>query len=236
MTYNIIHKVGKNRIVSAEVSYNTIGEFGILRTQTKSAFNVIDKNDNLLLNEWFDTCQILDNGTIIIGYTRSKEEQKALRKYTGYTLVNEVLEKYKYRYGAINSEGILIVEPLWDFLEDGKENTLLATYHQKKGFFSSIDGTQITPICFVDAHKYKEGLACVRFTDYYGYIDKRIMRNPSNRSQYQIPADFVKATDFNNGEAEVSTNKETFIIDHEGKRSNIKKLSLRRNWYNDSKQ
>ena len=29
MTYNIIQKVGKNRIVSTEVSYNTIGEFGI---------------------------------------------------------------------------------------------------------------------------------------------------------------------------------------------------------------
>lgn len=235
MTYNTIHKVGKNRVVSSEITYNTIGEFGILMPQTKTAFNVIDKNDNLLLRDWFDTCQILENGTIIIGYIRSKEEQKALRKYTGYTLVNDVLEKYKFRYGAINSAGELIIEPLLDFLEDGKEDTLLATYHQKKGFFSSTDGTQITPICFIDAHKYQEGLACVRFTDYYGYIDKRIMRNPSNRSQYQIPAEFIKATDFHDGQAEVSTSRETFIIDHEGKKSSIKKLSLRRNWYNDPK-
>ena len=231
MEYEIIANVGSNKLVSQLITSYTIGEFGILRPEVKTVYNLLDVNNQPLINNWFDIYHIQEDNSIIIGYLRSREEQEALTKYTSYTLINDILEKYKYRYGAINPEGKLIINPLIDYLEYGNESTLLGTYHEKKGFFSSLDGTQITPMCFIKVHKYQEGLACVMFTEKYGYIDKRTMRNPSNRSQYQIPADFIEATDFKDGEASVSTKTESFKIDKQGNKKDIKKLTLKRNWY-----
>lgn len=235
MEYEITHTIEKNKMVAKNLTYNTIAEFGIVTPQTKKVFNMLNENGEEVSPNWFDTYQINEDGSIIFGITRSKGEQESLKKYVSYRLYTDLIEKYKFIYGAISPEGKLIIEPLLDFLEYSNESTLMGTYKQKKGYFSSLDGTQITPICFVDAYYYHDGLARVRYYEKYGYIDHRLMRNPSNRDQYQIPADFTEATDFKNGKALVSTKTESFTIDQSGHKTEIKKLSLKRNWYYDSK-
>jgi hypothetical protein len=235
MTYETIDIIGENRLVSATITYNTIGDFGMLNPQTKTVYNLVDIHNKILIPNWFDIYQVLPNNALIIGYERAKEEFQGLKKFSSYRIVQHIEKKYQYRYGAINPKGELILEPIVDFLEDGNEDTLIATYQERRGYFSSLDGTQITPIYFHEAYKYHDGLARVKFINKYGYIDKRIMRNPSNRLQYQIPADFVDATDFSNQEATVSNGHDSFLIDPLGNRELIKNLSLRRNEYHGFK-
>lgn len=229
MTYKTIDIIGENRLVAADVTYNTIGDFGMLNPQTKTVYNLVDINNKVLIPNWFDIYKVLPNNAIIIGYERAKEEFQALKKFHSYSIVQNIEKKYQYRYGAINPKGELVVEPIVDYLEDGNEDTLIATYQERRGYFSSLDGTQITPIYFREAYKYFDGLARVKYTDKYGYIDKRIMRNPSNRLQYQIPADFVEATDFKDYEATVSNGHDTYTVDPLGNMVLVQKLALRRN-------
>ena len=95
--------------------------------------------------------------------------------------------KYTYRYGAINSNGVLSVKPVYDRLTFNNENSYTGYHNGNLGYINSISGKHITPIVFSHAQPFFENKAAVKFNGIMGYVDRnKTMRNPNNQTDYAI--------------------------------------------------
>lgn len=122
-------------------------------------------------------------------------------------------QSYKYNYGLINRNGLLVIYPVYDQIVFGAEDTcrlgLLSGTRLKYGYNDLLSGIAITPICFDSALDFSEGRAVVEFNDKYGYIDrKKIMNSPGNANEYakNLAPRFLFASSFDNGSATVYVN------------------------------
>lgn len=104
-----------------------------------------------------------------------------------YCSVKMLCRKYTYRYGAINSNGVLSVKPVYDRLTFNNENSYTGYHNGNLGYINSISGKHITPIVFSHAQPFFENKAAVKFNGIMGYVDRnKTMRNPNNQTDYAI--------------------------------------------------
>ena len=149
--------------------------------------DIVDlKNCNLGLY-FFDEYSVNECGDIIIG----------------------VKSNGNLKYGVINRNGLLVIEPQYDMIKYANEDAFivgLLTFSKKfvYGYKDALTGEKITPICFKSASDFHYHKAVVRYDDKYGYIDRsKILTNPKNKSEYadNLYPRFYSATDLVETEA-----------------------------------
>lgn len=221
--FKIQEQIGTyGNIVSKEQTKEIIDEAGNKDTikMKNIVYNILLKNGSLASEKWFDTYDYDRRGNCIIGFKRSFDESEKLKDIPNYiTSEGELLERYSYIYGAINTEGVLAVSPIYDWLSWGNEDSYTAYHNGNLGYVSSIDGKHITPIIFPHAQPFSEGLAAVEFNGNTGYVDRnRVLENPEYEWEYAIAPQYEWGGDFEDGIAEVGKDSETIKID---KKNNI---------------
>ena len=83
-----------------------------------------------------------------------------------------LLPEYYYKYRVINTLGINTIKPLYDKLDFGEENTVVAYHNGLLGFVDTTTGKHITPIAFSHLSHFFEGLAEVEYNGENRYINK----------------------------------------------------------------
>ncbi len=235
-----VENVGNyGKIICKNVVKSFIDDDGDIQSYSTYVYNVRLKDGSLISDEWFDIYEYDHYGNCIIGFSRSNLECLQLRNIPLYYSGAILHRQYTYRYGAINSNGVLSVKPIYDRLTFNNENSFTGYHNGRLGYIDSIDGHHITPIVFTHAQPFFENKAAVEFNGSMGYVDrKKTMRNPNNEADYAISPKYDTADDFENGYAEVSINEKLYIIDSKGdiclsnnfvedkatKESNLKKL------------
>ena len=217
----IIEHVGNyGDIISRSISKSYIDEDGDIQSYSTQVFNIKLKDGSLAVGDWFDIYECDCYGNCIIGYSRTRLELAqlwdTLPSYrSGYSLALQ----YKYRYGAINSNGVLAVQPIYDRLTFNNEVSYIAYHNGSLGYVDSFDGHHITPILFPHAQPFFEHKAAVEYNGKMGYVSrKKTIKNPNNNEEYAIAPKYDTAGDFENGYAEVSKDGEFFLIDENGNR------------------
>lgn len=206
-------------IVSKIAQKSYLDDDGNVNEYSAKVYNIVLNDGSLVSEDWFDTYDFDCYNNYIIGFRRTTEELMALMQIPNYCSGPFLVKKYEYRYGAINSEGKLIVKPMYDYLTFNNEESFTAYHNGKLGYVSSINGEQITPIIFDHAQPFFEGLAAVEYQGKMGYVSRsKVMHNPKNKEQYAIAPSFDIAGDFENGFATVSMEgQKDFKIDKTGK-------------------
>lgn len=206
-------------IICKPVIKSFVDDYGDIQSNSTYVFNIMLKDGTIISDEWFDTYEDDCYGNCIIGFIRTNLEYSQLMKIPVYCSeeMDMLCEPYTYRYGAINSKGILSVQPIYDRLTFNNEDSFIGYHNGKLGYIDSITGKHITPIVFSHAQPFFENKAAVEFNGQMGYVDRnKIMKNPNNKTEYAIEPKYDIADDFENGYAEVSINGQDYLIDKNG--------------------
>lgn len=214
----VVETIGNyGNIIRKNITKSFIDDDGDILKYSTYVYNVMLKDQSLVSNVWFDIYEYDRYGNCIIGFSRTNHELAELWEIPLYRLGSMVCEQYKYRYGAINSNGFLAVQPIYDRLTFNNENSYTAYFNGNLGYVDSFDGHHITPIIFSHAQPFFENKAAVEFNGQMGYVDRnKIMRNPNNKNEYAIEPKYDIASDFENGYAEVSKDGQLYVIDGNG--------------------
>lgn len=214
----VVEPIGDyGEIVCKNVTKSFLDTDGNIREYSTYVYNIMLKTGLFVSDTWFDTYDYDCHGNCIIGFCRSSLEISQLMKIPSYCSGEMLCKLYTYKYGAINSQGILAVQPMYDRLTFNNENSYIAYYNGNLGYVSNIDGEHITPIIFPHAQPFFEGYAAVEFNGKMGYVARnRKMRNPNNIFEYAIEPKYETADDFDGGYAEVSLDGSSYIIDKNG--------------------
>lgn len=232
-------------IVSYGFDTSYVDENGNVQVKKVTKYNVMKPTGTLVCDPWFDVYRVNDEGEVIFGVEKSVADyERTLSLYNleeigpklvptehghmlieGTSLEDTVKDLYKYSYGFINKEGNKVIEPIHDNLEFASENTCIATRIDNLlsfGYFDTLDGHQITPIRFSQAHDFYDGLARVKYRHKYAFVDRnKIMTDPSVAEQYGIAPMVGAVSNFVDGKAKVVVgNRFTHYIDREGKVTN----------------
>lgn len=218
------------RIISKLQRKNFINKSGQIEFYESKVFNIVI-NNMLVSDNWFDIYTIdNDNGVIncIVGFKNTEREFKFKQNIVNYVDDNgDISLLYQYSYGVINSNGIYIMQPIYDKISRNNEYIYTVYYDGKAGYVSKIDGIHITPIIFDNPGRFYNGLASIEYKGKTGYVSReRILVNPDNNDEYAIFPQYEWGDDFENGYARVETVDETLIIDQNNQvyeREKIKK-------------
>jgi len=182
-------------LVSKNIKKKIIDKNGNINYVTKKVFNIVS-NGSLSSKRWFNGYLLNEDGTCIYEIEINEDKNK---------------------YGAINRFGENTVEPIYDGLAFGTEDTLVAVNGENIGFVDVLTGKQITPIIFKQLSHFKEGLAEVEWNGLKGYVKRdEHMTNPNNPWEYQIAPKFTQAGDFESGVAEVEYEGNMYYINKDG--------------------
>lgn len=203
-------------IICKNIIKTAIDDDGDIQDYSACVYNVMLRNKSLISDEWFDIYECDCHGNCIIGFSRSYIECLQLMNIPLYCSGKMLCREYTYRYGAINSNGVLSVKPVYDRLTFNNENSYTGYHNGNLGYIDSISGKHITPIVFSHAQPFFENKAAVKFNGIMGYVDRnKTMRNPNNQTDYAIALKYDTADDFENGLAEVSINSQSYFIDED---------------------
>ncbi len=114
---------------------------------------------------------------------------------------------YDGKWGAINSNGKLIIPFKYDSHDDFSEGLAAISLNGKWGFVNK-QGTLVVPTKFESAEKFKEGLACVKLNGKYGAINKG--------GVLVVPAKYEYSFSFHEGMAAVQMNGKYGFINKQG--------------------
>lgn len=218
--FEIIEKISDyGYLVTKEEKKKIINSKGNIEFITKKVYNILLKSRMLSCDEWFDKYIFDEYGTCIYAVLRTASEYEGVKNACSYISSNEeTLEsKIIYKYGAINKFGENLVDPIYDGLAFGTEDTLVAVHKGNLGFVDALTGKQITPIIFPHVSHFSEGLAEVEWNGLSGYVDRnKHMTNPMNPWEYAIVPKYTQAGDFENGVAEVEYDGDKRYLNKDG--------------------
>ncbi|OEK05933.1 WG repeat-containing protein [Roseivirga misakiensis] len=125
-------------------------------------------------------------------------------KYSGLVPV-----KGANKYGYVNKEGDVIIQPLYDLASTFSQGLAAVVQNGKSGFIN-IKGEVIVPITYEEVRSFSEGLAAVKNDGKWGFIDQK--------GATVIPFEYVEAYFFTNNLANVALNGEFFYINKQGEK------------------
>jgi predicted DNA-binding WGR domain protein len=112
------------------------------------------------------------------------------------------------KWGYINKEGKVVIEPQFDEAEFFNEGLARVQMNNKWGYINK-EGKIVIEPQFKNGFDFNEGLARVQMNDKWGYINKE--------GKVVIKLQFYSASDFNEGLARVEMNDKWGYINKEGK-------------------
>lgn len=206
--------------ISSIFTNNYIDNKGNIQTREITKYNILIKEKqsssySVASPEWFNNYRANEKGELIVGIERNASEYlEYLKKYKNTEIM-------KYRYGFVNNKGKLSIQPLYDYLEFSTEDTCIATRFtssmNKYGYIDNITGNQITPINFLTANGFKNGLARVQFEDKTAFVCRdRIITDIKEEKQFLFPpvTKPYNVSEFEDGLAIVSLPKQLGICNY----------------------
>lgn len=112
------------------------------------------------------------------------------------------------KYGIKDSEGNVIMQPLFDAMSSFDERGIAVVMCENKYAYINNNGATLTSFIYEDAGAFSDGLARVMLGGVYGYINENF--------EVQIPCQFIFAENFDQGVARVCRGEEWFLINVEG--------------------
>ena len=130
-------------------------KYGVIVEENKK-FNVRLNNNELLCEEWFDTYKLDDKEErLVFGYRNDDEKNL-----------------YGYIFGATDKFGKIILKQNYDMILFNEEDVYTVYKGEKSGYIDSRLGSEITPIIFSYAGRFKDGKAYVEYNHMSGYISR----------------------------------------------------------------
>ncbi len=125
----IVEPIGNyGNIICKNITKSFVDADGDIQKYSGYVYNVMLKDGTLVSDEWFDIYEYDRFGNCIIGFSRSSLECAKLLEVPLYCAGSMLCKQYTYRYGAINSSGVLAIQPTYDRLTFNNENSYIA-YH-----------------------------------------------------------------------------------------------------------
>jgi hypothetical protein len=126
-----------------------------------------------------------------------------------YSLLRQVLLLYESegKYGFMNQEGTLVVEPIYDYAEPFVEGMSVVSKGGKFGYVSKT-GEEVIPPYYDDAEPFQNNLAIVGEKLRYGVIDRN--------GKMVIPLIYAEISDFSEGLAAAFNGEKYGYIDRFG--------------------
>ena len=152
----------------------------------------VKKRDNSL-------CFINKKGEVML--TLSPSVYDVNNFHDGYAVFQQGNSK---KYGIIDKSGKVIVNAVYDFIEDISEGLFCVKKDKKYGFVNK-DGDMVIPLIYDDSDSFHEGLAAVKKNNMWGFIDKK--------GDVEIPFNYNYARNFSEGLAPVKKNEKYGYID-----------------------
>lgn len=188
-------------IVKKEFIVKYVDKAGNLKEKKVNRYNILNQKQEPICEKWFDVYCCDSDGNCIIGYEKSHQLRQIFGDYNGEIKIPGI---YPYVYGAVNRHGNLSIQPLYDKLFFGKEDTFITFYGGCYGYVDAETGLHIVPIVFEEAKEFSSSLGCVCYKGQYGYVHRyNIMTNPDSKFQYAIAPQYDQAESFQNGLAKV---------------------------------
>ncbi len=188
------------KVVSVVIPVPYINDEGILAYQDQTMYNIVSYNGGYLMHDCFYKYKINESRQCIVAYLKKPDDvARTIKEEKASTVLGKLNKGYKYSYGALNEYGTMIIQPLFDGIEFGGDNTFICEYKGKYGYLDSF-GRQLTPIKYNFAYKFNDGVARVKtWRNQTGYIDiESPINNIFDETQYIKFGNFV-GTDFENG-------------------------------------
>ena len=130
-------------------------KYGVIIEEDKK-FNVRLNNNELLIDKWFDTYKLDEKDErLVFGYRTDDEENL-----------------YGYKFGGTDKNGKKILNPNYDLILFNEEDVYTVYKGEKSGYIDSKLGSEITPIIFTYAGRFKDGKAYVEYNSMCGYISR----------------------------------------------------------------
>ncbi len=128
---------------------------------------------------------------------------------TEFSLIKMVLLPYEKsgKYGFINSEGTLVIDPVYDFVEPFAEGMAVVGKDGKSGYVTKT-GDEVIPPFYQEAENFHNNLAVVGDQNKFGVIDRN--------GQMIIPLKYTELSDFSEGLAAATENDLFGYIDRDG--------------------
>ena len=198
---------------------------GLAPFYSEKKWGFLDDDGEVVINPQFSLIGPFKDGMASIGeYDSTRKSYKwgfinkkgeILINYQFYSIGNfnkgiSVAALDEKKYGFIDETGKYLVNPMFDWARDMKNNSAPVKQGDSWGYIDK-EGKFIINPQFKDAFSFGEsGIALVKSSnDKYGYIDKD--------GKYLINPQFDAATDFYGSHAFVSVSQKWGIIDKEGK-------------------
>ena len=196
------------QIVSVDMPITYINEDGILDFHEQTMYNIVSYNGGYIMHEWFYKYKVNENKQCIVAYLKKPDDvARTVKEEKASTVMGKVNESYKYSYGALDKYGNMVIQPLFDGMEFGGDETFICEYKGKYGYLDSY-GRQLTPIKYSRAYKFNEGVARVKtWRNQTGYIDIKIPINDIFDETQYIKFGSFTGTDFED---------DSFVIYHLG--------------------
>jgi hypothetical protein len=116
----------------------------------------------------------------------------------------ERMDGFKGKFGFINKQGKVAIEPTFDAIQDFSEELAPVKNGTTWGYVDHQGAVVIDPK-FDEVRPFKEGLAVVKSHGLFGYIDKK--------GNFAIEPKFDRCTSFSEGRAVVSLSDHTNSVD-----------------------
>ena len=157
--------------------------------------------------------------SISVGTVFASESENIIVKDCGYFYNGLASFSYHGKYGFLNTDGEVIVDPEYDYVYDfDKESGLACVFigtmsswgYPDEGNYGFIDteGNVVIDLQYEDGFSFSEGLAAVEKDGKYGFIDVQ--------ENVVIPFKWDNAYNFHDGIAQVWKNEKAGYIDKEG--------------------
>lgn len=160
----------------------------------------IDGTGKLVINPQYEDIGQFSEGLAKVCVGNCSDKHRS-----DYAFLREQRPPQDFRYGFINEDGKLVINPtfeqVYDFSEGlapvcvGKDCNYGGWGKERKWGYVDKTGAMAIPLQFDSASLFKEGLAVVSIGDKYGYIDES--------GKFAINPQFDLANDFEDGVASV---------------------------------
>lgn len=136
-------------------------------------------------------------------------KEKGKGKSKAFIPAETIKENSTYTMGYMNTEGKIVIEPLYDDLSDFDSSGLARFVKNGKMGLLDKEGKIILKETFLYIGPFSENLALAREGNLYGYINRK--------GKWAIKPRFINGGEFGSGLAPVMSGKQWGYINHDGK-------------------